>query len=1250
MRFALSRRRGLAIPALLIVALLALAFSPAAPASADTHSTTAVKDTVMPSAAKAKRKILPDPSGKPTAHKATRACSAPKRAGQMACAAVVRDDVKTSRGQLVAADAAPAGLAPADLRAAYALDSASSGGRTVAIVDAYDSPTAEQDLAVYRSQYGLPACTTANGCFRKIDQRGGTAYPAPDSGWALEIALDLDMVSAVCPDCKIRLVEADSATIADLGAAENQAVAQGALYVSNSWGGPEDPSQLDADAAYFDHPGVAITVSSGDYGYYYGTSWPASSSHVTAVGGTSLVKDASTGRGWTETAWSGAGSGCSQFEPKPSVQSDTGCAMRTVADVSAVADPNTGVATYVEGAWHVMGGTSAASPIIASVYALADTPVAGSQPMTYPYALPDALNDVTAGATGSCTTEYLCTAGPGYDGPTGLGTPNGTLAFKSAPHGTMHGTVTDSVSGDPIAGASVTVGSLVTTTRPDGTYTLAVPAGDYQVAIAKFGYTPASKSVSVADGGSVTTDFTLEEKALAKVSGTVKDGSEHGWPLYATVRIAEQDTSTVHTDPVTGKFTLQVPVDGDYTLLVDPAYPGYKEATATVTVGQTGVRRDIAPTVDPATCSAPGYRAATDGSGTCSVIPGGLLTGQVTDKNTGLGVAGAKVIAADDSGASAVSVATPSDPNVGDGFYALFHAAGTTAYSVSAPYYTTASGQGTTTDGAVSQAGFILAAPRLSVSKTNVNADVSWFGKGSTNVTITNSGSAPTTLALSEQVGSTAPLLKSAAAPLIETKADSNRGLLGKSTLHSASVSKPAAGAGSDAWTSAPNLPLTVSDNAGAAGDGTVYSVGGFSYDANSVLNKVYAYDTKAGTWSILPDMIHRREAPRAAYLYGKLYVFGGYTGGSITNTMEIYDPKTRTWTAGANMPTAVIFAGSAVVDGKVYIIGGCAMTTCDKDTVQVYDPLDNSWSTTTDYPIVGGWFSCGGISGKIYCAGGAVDTGSLDQHDISSGYSFDPAKSVWTPIADIPEISATSATTVANGQLLLSGGIWGGDTLSNRGYAYDPSTNTWSRLPNANEAVYRGAGACGFYRMGGGESFYKLVDTAELLPGYDQCGTDTRVSWLSENTTQATLAPGDSVKVKLAYDMSTVAATQPGTWRARLNVADDTPYPAQPIDIHVTMKPPASWGKVSGTVTGKSCGGTASAIPGALVGIQGSRSEYTLAVDKTGHYQLWLDVANNPVLVSAAKDGWGPRAARVKLKKGADTTQDFTLVPANGC
>jgi subtilase family serine protease len=362
---------------------------------------------------------------------ATAALALAAPAGQAAPSASPSSNGVTVAESDLTAAAAPSGYGPASLQAAYNLPSSSGGsGQTVAIVDAYDDPNAEADLAVYRSQYGLSACTTANGCFKKVNQTGGTSYPRGDSGWAEEMSLDLDMVSAACPNCKILLVEASSATMTNLGTAVNTAVGLGAKYVSNSYGGSESSSDSTYDSSYFNHPGVAITVSSGDNGY--GAEYPAASKYVTAVGGTSL-KTSSTTRGWTDTVWSGAGSGCSSYDAKPTWQTDSGCAKRTVADVSAVADPNTGVAVYDSyrqaTGWMVFGGTSASAPLIAATYALAGAPSSGSYPASFPYAHTSALYDVTSGSNGSCSGSYLCTGTTGYDGPTGLGVPNGTAAF-----------------------------------------------------------------------------------------------------------------------------------------------------------------------------------------------------------------------------------------------------------------------------------------------------------------------------------------------------------------------------------------------------------------------------------------------------------------------------------------------------------------------------------------------------------------------------------------------------------------------------------------------------------------------------------------------------------------------------------------------------------------------------------------------------------------------------------------------------
>lgn len=318
---------------------------------------------------------------------------------------------------------APGGFGPGDLRAAYKITQTGAATRTIAIVDSFGYPNAEADLAAYRKQYGLPACTTANGCFIKINQRGGTSYPAFNLGWAQETALDLDMASALCPGCKIMLVQADNDTLVNLGAAVKMAVAKGAKYISNSYGGGEAGTAT-FDAAYR-QSGVVITASAGDSGY--GVEYPASSPGVIAVGGTALTQAPGTARGWAETTWSGTGSGCSTVYAKPAWQTDKLCTKRMVTDIALVASPATPVAVYgptsaTAAAWMRFGGTSASAPILAGIYAAIGTTPNAAQSI---WAHRGSLFDVTTGTNGKCGNTYFCTSAAGYDGPTGNGTPNG---------------------------------------------------------------------------------------------------------------------------------------------------------------------------------------------------------------------------------------------------------------------------------------------------------------------------------------------------------------------------------------------------------------------------------------------------------------------------------------------------------------------------------------------------------------------------------------------------------------------------------------------------------------------------------------------------------------------------------------------------------------------------------------------------------------------------------------------------------
>jgi subtilase family serine protease len=516
-----------------------------------------------------------------SAAKFKHACATPTKKLMMQCMVLIDTAVAQKSASAMAANpaATPSGYGPSQLQSAYNLASAaasSGSGETVYIVDVYDYPTAQADLNTYRSQYGLPAC--GSGCFTKINENGATS-PLPSaagsSGWDVEEALDIDMVSAICPLCHITLVEANSANNSDLYTAENTAASLG-KFVSNSWGGSEySGEQTDANT-YFNHPGVAITVSAGDSP---GPEFPAEAEYVTAVGGTTL-NTSSNSRGWTESPWSDSGGGCSSYETAPSWQSSsvTGCSKREDNDVSADADPNTGAAiynSYSQGGWLQVGGTSESSPIIASVYALAGTPASGSYPAQ------DIWTHEPSG---------LYPVGSGYSSVPGWGTPDGTTAFTSGSGGTGN-TVTvtnpgsqstavgtavslqisasDSASGQTLTysatglptGLSISSSGLISgTPTTAGTYSVTVTAKDTTGASgsASFTWTVGSGSGSGCTAGQLLGNPGFETGTASPwtaTSGVINDSSSE--PPHSGSWDAWLDGyGTTHTDTLAQKVTL----------------------------------------------------------------------------------------------------------------------------------------------------------------------------------------------------------------------------------------------------------------------------------------------------------------------------------------------------------------------------------------------------------------------------------------------------------------------------------------------------------------------------------------------------------------------------------------------------------------------------------------------------------------------------------------------------------------------
>ncbi|ACU72320.1 Kelch repeat-containing protein [Catenulispora acidiphila DSM 44928] len=1335
-------------------------------------------------------------SAKPNA----RSVCPPAAKGAFTCFALQRTDIVGATG-LAKADATPSGFGPSDLLSAYNLPADGGAGATVAIVDAYDDPNAEADLALYRTQFGLPACSTANGCFKKVDETGGTSYPTPDSGWAGEISLDLDMVSAIAPRAHIILVEATTPNFTDLGAGVDEAVALGAGYVSNSYGSNytstpgsgEDPSELTSMDPYYNHPGVAVLASTGDDSY--GVAYPAASQYVTSVGGTSLVKDTST-RGWSESVWSnsygGPGSGCSLYEPKPSFQKDTGCAMRALADVSAVADPATGVSvydTYQETGWQVYGGTSVSTPLLAGVYADAGAPAAGTYPNAYPYAKPSALNDVTQGSTSTCTPSYLCTAGPGYDGPTGLGTPNGLTAFTSGPHGIVAGKVTDGT--NPVAGAKVSAGTSSTTTAADGSYTLDVLPGTYTVGVSAFGYADQSvDGVVVADGATVAENFTLAAVARVAVTGKVTDGSGQGWPLYATISVDGMPGGPVYTNPKTGAYTIQLPVNQTYQLHTTAAYPGYQATDTPVTVGVSAVTQPISVKVDPATCTAAGYRIGQDGlyqtfdgttaptgwtvtnntaSGgwefddpgkrgnvstgtggfaivdsdflgvsksedsyltspvtdmsavatpeldfatyykpysnstatvevsvdggttwssvwaqstsavtgskvqiplpqaagkaqvqvrfhytgtwayywevdnvligtpTCDPVPGGLVIGQVTDANTKAPLAGVRVSETAAPTVGGTSAAT-ADPAMKGAFYWFFSpTTGSVPLTAAKGHYTSGTSTVTVAKSKVVEADFALKAGRLTVTPASVAKTVAWGGNATQTVTVKNTGTAPATLNVNEQPGGfVMQNVPAAPTQIVPAHVTTGSALLASKKPGAAAVHATAPTAG-DSWQPVADFPTLIQDDIADFSGGKLYA--GFGFDGTNDSNKLYSFDPAAGSWTALASATDTRESPAHGFINGKLYVVGGWdTAGDADSKMEVYDPAANQWSTGPASPMPYAGAGSAVLGSTLYVVGGCT-STCGTNDVYAFDAGAGTWSKLAAYPESTAWLNCAGLLNKLVCAGGTSATAASQ-----STYVYDPATASWTKAADAPSAFWAAAGAGANGKLLVTGGVVDGG-LTNQAWAYDPAADAWSTLPNSNVSAYRFAGALGFYTVGGGQgTLTPPIATAQVLPGYTT-GPSVDVPWLSESATTVTLAPGASGTFQVTVDASDASITQPGGYTASLGLSSDTPYPLTALPVTMTVKPPATWGKIAGAVEYTNAGGALVPLAGATVQIDTWAAHYTLHTDINGNYALWLDYRNNPLTVIAAKDGYQPAVKTVTIKKGATSTATFVLL-----
>jgi N-acetylneuraminic acid mutarotase len=617
------------------------------------------------------------------------------------------------------------------------------------------------------------------------------------------------------------------------------------------------------------------------------------------------------------------------------------------------------------------------------------------------------------------------------------------------------------------------------------------------------------------------------------------------------------------------------------------------------------------------------------GHRTCEPVPGGLVVGEVSDGRTGDPINDATVYSAGQPEARTTTVDTPDDEAVGGGFYWLFspqtggqgftaeHALGQYAPATVTP---------TVTAGAVVRADFALASGELQLSTGAVDVAAEYGDQATATVTLTNVGTAPASYQLAERDDRFA--LTDAQRATLATPPDPRE----------------------TDWVQLHDTPNTWTNTLGARHGDELHVVGG----SGGVSQRNLIYDITEDRWRFTGTFMPVRSKPAGGFIGDLLYVVGGWgrAGEGAVATTLVYDPAADSWSAGADVPYRIAAAGYTVLDDKLYLIGGRSGE--DSDTavaaVSVYDPATDTWTRLADYPEPASWQACGAIDGLIYCAGGRGER----HQPLSRGYVYHPGADRWYRIADLPLTVTSTGSAAANGLLLLSGGNVGG-YRTNQGFYYDPATGDWSELPDALFPVERMASACGFYKVGGYlNPAVGNVPWVEQLPGFDQCDETAgdRVPWLAADAPSGTLAPGESVEVTLTLSATATAGLdQPGDHRGWLTLLEDTPFQNDPIEVDLAVTPPASWARITGTVTGRErCDGPAEPVAGALVRIHDVRLDRRVRTDENGRYAYWLDSYRDgrrplpPLDVAASAGGWTSDTTRVVVRPGVTVTADLTL------
>ena len=641
------------------------------------------------------------------------------------------------------------------------------------------------------------------------------------------------------------------------------------------------------------------------------------------------------------------------------------------------------------------------------------------------------------------------------------------------------------------------------------------------------------------------------------------------------------------------------------------------------------------------------------GNRACVPTGGGLVVGYLQDDIDGAGIVGGKVTSLDHPSDSGQSRATPDDEALEDGFYWLYsELVGTHPFEASARNYGTDQQDVAVPAGDVTRADFVLGQAVLEIDPTSLETTVALGDADSREFTVTNTGTSTAELTFSELRGgfdilradgtimTAQDVAESSGAPLVKRDVDASFSAFAEGARPTESAALPPRTA-EEPWTDLAPLPVPLLDNRVVSLDGTWYSIGGT--DGFESYPSVFRYDAVALEWMPAADLPAPTQQAMAAVVDSQIVVAGGWQNGDPTSDTWIYDPGTDSWSPGAPMPTPVASMGVAVADGLAYAIGGCTTGGCFPivDTVQAYDLGTDSWTELTAAPAEVTFPACGGLDGMIVCSGG-IDSG---ESELDATWLFDPASDSWSPLASAPVTFWGAAAASANDQLLVVGGIQGGG-VTNASWAYDLASDSWTALPNANEALYRGGGACGFARVGGDSGGFLPTDSAEMLPGYDVCGGGD-VDWLSLDITEAEVAPGESVTVTVTTDSAFV--NQPGAYTAGVGISANVPVRPEPVEVTMHVTPPLTWGKVMGTAYLQDCTGGLTAGDSITIDIAPVREDvgdgWVILTNQEGDYARWINTQLGTLRMTATLAGYRPDGHLVDLIRGGTVTRDFAML-----